>query len=213
MIANRFNPLGNILQKPYDAEIEYLESTMTQYIDTGAVPTNTTEFELSCYYDNDVGYPTGENIFGMRYLLGAQWRYSISNYKAINGCGYAAFGNNRRAQTTEIGIHEYIFSYKNGIFSNGHNISKSIDISNDVPPITPIPSSWSLWLFAGNFPNEDYMDGTKGKVYYLKIWDNGVLVRDFIPVRVGDVGYMFDRVSCKLFGNQGTGQFILGADK
>lgn len=192
-------------------ELEYLQSTGTQYIDTGALPTNTTEFELSCYYDNDVGYPTGENIFGMRYLLGAQWRYSISNYKAINGCGYAAFGNNRRAQTTEKGIHEYIFSYKNGIFSNGHNISQPIDISNDVPPITPIPSSWSLWLFAGNFPNEDYRDGTKGKVYYLKIWDNGVLIRDFIPCyKDGQLG-MWDKVNKVFYPNLGTGSFVGGA--
>ena len=34
-----------------------------------------------------------------------------------------------------------------------------------------------------------------------------------IPVRVGQVGYMYDRVSGQLFGNQGTGNFILGEDK
>jgi hypothetical protein len=45
-----------------------------------------------------------------------------------------------------------------------------------------------------------------------KIWDNGVLVRDFIPVRKGTVGYLYDRVSGKLFGNAGTGDFVLGPD-
>ena len=42
---------------------------------------------------------------------------------------------------------------------------------------------------------------------------NGLTVRDFIPVRVGDVGYMYDRVSGDLFGNAGTGAFIIGPDK
>lgn len=36
---------------------------------------------------------------------------------------------------------------------------------------------------------------------------------DFIPVRKGNVGYMFDRVSGQLFGNAGTGAFIIGPDK
>jgi hypothetical protein len=42
---------------------------------------------------------------------------------------------------------------------------------------------------------------------------NDILVRDFIPVRVGNVGYMYDKVSGQLFGNSGTGNFILGPDK
>ena len=36
---------------------------------------------------------------------------------------------------------------------------------------------------------------------------------DLIPVRVGQVGYMYDKVSGQLFGNVGTGDFGLGPDK
>ena len=41
----------------------------------------------------------------------------------------------------------------------------------------------------------------------------GVSIFDFIPVRVGSIGYMYDRVSGQLFGNSGTGAFIIGPDK
>ena len=34
-----------------------------------------------------------------------------------------------------------------------------------------------------------------------------------IPVRKGTVGYLYDRVSGKLFYNAGTGDFVLGPDK
>jgi hypothetical protein len=51
------------------------------------------------------------------------------------------------------------------------------------------------------------------RLYYFKIYSNNGLVRDLIPVRVGQVGYMYDKVSGQLFGNSGTGEFILGADK
>jgi hypothetical protein len=53
----------------------------------------------------------------------------------------------------------------------------------------------------------------KGRCYYFKLWDGNTLLLDCIPVRVGNVGYMYDKVSGKLFGNAGTGKFILGPDK
>ena len=45
-----------------------------------------------------------------------------------------------------------------------------------------------------------------------KLERDGVTLMDAIPVRVGTVGYMYDRVSNRLFGNSGTGAFIVGPD-
>ena len=53
---------------------------------------------------------------------------------------------------------------------------------------------------------------TQMTLYSFKIWKNGVFVRDYIPVRKGTVGYLYDRVSGKLFGNAGTGAFTYGND-
>jgi hypothetical protein len=52
----------------------------------------------------------------------------------------------------------------------------------------------------------------KGTIRWCKIYRSEQLVRDFIPVRVGQTGYLYDKVSRKLFGNSGTGDFILGND-
>lgn len=41
---------------------------------------------------------------------------------------------------------------------------------------------------------------------------SGVKILDLIPVRKKTVGYMYDRVSGKLFGNAGSGDFVLGPD-
>jgi hypothetical protein len=41
-----------VRQLPYDAEIEYLESTGTQYIDTGITPGNTYGYEVKFYINN-----------------------------------------------------------------------------------------------------------------------------------------------------------------
>ena len=50
------------------------------------------------------------------------------------------------------------------------------------------------------------------KFHYLKFRGRDGLL-DCIPVRVGDIGYLYDRVSGELFGNSGTGAFIVGPDK
>ena len=41
---------------------------------------------------------------------------------------------------------------------------------------------------------------------------NDITLRRYIPVRVGQVGYLYDKVSGQLFGNQGTGAFVVGPD-
>jgi hypothetical protein len=51
------------------------------------------------------------------------------------------------------------------------------------------------------------------KIGGFKIEKNGVLVCDFIPVRIGTEGAMYDRVSGQLFRNAGTGAFTIGPDK
>ena len=51
-------------------------------------------------------------------------------------------------------------------------------------------------------------------MYFCKLWDNGVLVRDLIPVKdENNVGYMYDKLHNTLYGNLGTGDFIVGNEK
>lgn len=58
-----------------------------------------------------------------------------------------------------------------------------------------------------------YNSGFPNMIYGCRLYDSSsILVRDFIPMRVGTVGYMLDLVSGKLFENKGTGNFVLGPD-
>ena len=51
------------------------------------------------------------------------------------------------------------------------------------------------------------------RIYSCAIYDGSTLVRSYVPVRSGSVGYLYDRVSGQLFGNAGTGAFAIGPDK
>ena len=75
---------------------------------------------------------------------------------------------------------------------------------------TFMDNSLSLWLFGANGSTSEK---TNGRISSCKIYHSGAIVCDFIPVRVGTVGYMYDRVSGQLFSNQGTGAFVIGPDK
>ena len=46
----------------------------------------------------------------------------------------------------------------------------------------------------------------------VKIYSEGELIMDLIPVRIADRGYMYDLISGTVFGNSGTGDFLLGPD-
>ena len=54
----------------------------------------------------------------------------------------------------------------------------------------------------------------KGKVYYLKIYNSGTLVRNMLPCKneSGIVG-MYDIIEKKFYNNNGTGTFIAGPIK
>jgi hypothetical protein len=213
LLRRRIAVINSTPSLPYDAEVEYLESSGTQYIDTELLPTSD-EWKLETKIKTD---STSGN-----YMLCGVTEVDSSNQV----CRYALLWEyNADARVTKC-IGPYRDEYtaiaknlaRNGIYTitsimndtkvrlelNG-NLSTKNDSRNYVF------TTKTLTLFARNSStavNAFY----KGCVYYAKFYKNQVLVRDFIPVRVGTTGYMYDRVSGRLFGNLGTGGFGIGND-
>ena len=183
---------------PYDAEVEYLASTGTQWIDTGVAPVDDVTFVV-CAAFTDLN--TGR--FGVVQLVGTgdttyRYYFGVSNGKwigAINSTNY-----NHNISQADTGIH---------IFKT-NSLGLYID---DVMMVAAENSKPTIPVYLANIDGSSSAIPTKAKLYSCKIYDaNGVLVRDYIPVRKGMVGYLYDRVSGKLFGNAGTGDFVLGPD-
>lgn len=179
---------------PYDAEVEYLESTGTQWIYTGY-----TGFQCP-YFSLDV-QPLITNVdsgmFGA-YTGGYTVQQFLGRWRWFE-CGWTL---------TDIPVDitrtTNITRNANGWFVDGE-ITKTTGC---------LQGNLSLVLFGIN-TKDGVHSGTKSlRVNQLSLFDeNSSLVADFIPVRVGGIGYMFDRVSGELFGNAGTGAFIIGPDK
>ncbi len=70
--------------------------------------------------------------------------------------------------------------------------------------------SRNFYLFA--FNNNGSPSCGTSRIWSFSVTRNGALLLDMIPVRVGQVGYMYDKVSGQLYANSGSGDFILGND-
>ena len=178
---------------PYDAEVEYLESTGTQWIDTGYT-------KSQCPY------------------------FSLDVQPLITNVDSGMFG----AYTDGYSVQQYLGRWR--WFDNGWTLT---DIPVDITRTTNITKNANGWFVDGEITKtssglygnlslvlfglnvNSVKSATKPlRVNQLSLFDkNSSLVADFIPIRKGNIGYMFDRVSGELFGNAGTGAFIIGPDK
>lgn len=179
---------------PYDAKISYLESNGNQYINTGFVNTLNTEFNLDFQITDDATQDRKvigtSNRFGFA-LDGGHWRTIGSEWYVTS----KQADNNRHYLTT----------------NSGKFIMDSVQIADRTG--YTVAATVPMFIFAASLSSTTIDRGpVKMKLYSCNIYDNGNLIREFIPVRVGTIGYLYDRVSKTLFGNSGSGSFTLGPD-
>ena len=185
------------------APIEYLESTGTQWVDTGIAITNATLYT---------------EIMPMRTFI----KNSIIGYNYNNGAHRLSLGGNSSGNIT-LGYGDSNSSYQYINFlkldeKTAIKIQYLKDIvylsANDVILFTAYGTrSDPINIFVNGVNALSNTSGLNGRFFSAKIWNNdtGVLVRDFIPV-IDPTGTpcMYDKVENKFYYNAGTGDFIAG---
>ena len=186
---------------PYDAEVEYLESTGTQYIlsQYNIIAGNIFELDISFVEDSSLG---NTSVMAGR---------NASNYECFirkNGAGYFGGGSFSSQFSIEYNTrYKMCFDLTAGAMSFTVNDTLLKSSSSTQPDRKQFP------LFAVAAAAQNNINQIrKARIYSFKSWSGGVLVEDYIPFRVGTVGYMYARVSGQLFRNQGTGAFLWGHD-
>lgn len=201
MIAlNRRRVMGGNV--PYDARIEYLESTGTQYIDTGIVSS------INTGVAGDVMLiqrsTTGNDV-----ILGElRGTYFILDGFCVDLGGYFFMSYmNRVASQNENERITFSMNYLNDSIGSFNDLTINLNKAENA-------TKYNIYLYGYNFDGSVSFQYAARKIrfYSVKFTEGQTIVRDFIPVRVGNVGYMYDKVSKQLFGNMGTGNFILGGD-
>ena len=203
VIVNRRRVYGG-KKLPYDAEIEYLESTGSQYIDTGIKPDNTYTFDtkIAALRDNYNCVYWGVRSAGKPADYNKQC-FCNSNTAGSGGVEAKAIRLYSTA-VTEKG------NWTSGIVPT---LRTMYSFTNMTVVSTMETMTYPITLFAFNIIGTVNTSIGICRIGAFTAYSSGIKVIELIPVRVGNVGYMYDKVSGKLFGNAGTGEFILGPDK
>lgn len=222
-ILNRRRQMGGSAL-PYDAEIEYLESIGKQYIDTGILAKLTNSYKIDCEVvnlDNNRKIICGSYIGQGDKSLAVEFG-GTSNQKPGILRGWVQQGNvNVNLWTTQalllntnINVYWEWNSNTKKLKIEASDGQTSVNDTSDTLNVTlSDATSQTFWLFKDHRTSSTNVIEYPLRIKHLKLYENDILVRNFIPVRVGQVGYMFDKITHTLYGNAGTGSFILGPDK
>lgn len=194
MMANLGEPVPPL---PYDAEVEYLESTNETKLVTDITFTSTTE--LTCTFS--LGVP------GKRVFLCGIYSANKDGYWCVGSTGYVEVQYNTNSSFLAGDNNRHVFVRARGVKKvDGTTINKNAEADNGWFSFPNNPLTFFAHVSTAN-PSGGI------KLHSAQVKNDSVLVHDLIPVRIGQVGYMYDKVTGHLYGNSGTGNFIIGNDK
>ena len=179
-------------------QVEYLKSTGTQYINVGFKPNQDTRIVL------DVNSPL---VSGPVWLFGARTAADSKTYNFLcQSSKYRSDYNDNSSTSLTIN--------PSGRFEidKDKNITKINGSTASTIPYGAFQCEYSLYLFSNNNAGATGA-GASISIYSCKIYDNGTLIRNMVPVKnsSGTLG-MYDIVNGVFYTNAGTGTFVAGAE-
>lgn len=186
-------------------ELTYIESTGTQYINTGFKADENTRIVI----DSQLSASASGN---WRALVGSRNNQKDSEYSfwwaPQTNAIYYGFANAIYQPSTALLRERVIIDINKNVLKIIGSSTETVTAQN-----AAITSAYNVYLFsvisAGEVMGSTY--GFIGKMYSCKIYDNGTLVRDYKPCinASGEYG-LFDKVNYQFYGNAGTGSFTGG---
>lgn len=179
-------------------QVDYIQSSGTQYINTTYVPTNNTKWVLNAQF-NQLTTQFNGRFDNTVTPSGQRCDIAISSgYFYING------GNNTQTITADTNVHTFVLDMKNGI--------ASIDDSNFNLSTQTFSSTRPVYLFARRANTIEYY--CNENIYGCKFYENDVLTMNLIPCyrnSDNEVG-LYDLINDVFYTNQGTGEFTYGKE-
>ena len=186
----------NVQQNP---ELEYIEPTAAPYIKTGIYPSSETKVEIK----------VRRNVFSDQALFGSRRSSSSSDrfvcFMSTATGPHCQFYNKSYSLTYNdmTGVDVVVTLSKDGFYYDNVLLTEV--------PQTAFTSNYELYLFGMNQADELNRPISDIYFYYCKIWQNDVLVRDFVPVYLGGVFVcLYDKVNQKYYFNAGDDDFLAG---
>jgi hypothetical protein len=184
-------------------QVEYIRSTGTQYIDTNFIPNQDTRIKVKIM-TKDISGMVNKTVFGSRESANSE-HYGVTMGNGSQNSWWTGYGTSS-ISTNSYALRDTLYEIeknKNVTILNG-----SVLATHQSQTFT-CPSN--LYLFCMNQSDPKFYSNIE--LYLCKIWDNDVLIRNFIPCKnPSNVIGMYDTVNDVFYSNAGTGSFIAGAE-
>lgn len=183
---------------PYDAEIEYIEGGIYQ---TAFIPSGDAvhRWKYQCKQKINYSYVFAcTPIESGKWYIFSGWNGSSAGSQILYGSSSKYGGKNLALNTDYVGEADFSGSTKVLKWNNSTIISLSAATITNTYPLAIQLSK----------------EGVTGwRLYWYKCYIGSMLVADIIPVRIGQVGYLYDKISKSLIGNSDTNNTpVLGQD-
>lgn len=195
LAKRRFRLQGNL---SYDRQVDCLITDGKAFIDTGIKVGPNVTFSLEFYL------PQMDNLiqlFGGREDAYNNQLYFYNDARDPSYPSYWRYGD-KNVGTAQLTEGTYVFDN-----TQSPNVLYINDVSYTAanPTFTQVNSNFYIFTLntqADGTPHPATQNMAEGIAFHGgKIYVNGYLVRDYIPVVKDDVGYLYDNITKKLYGN------------
>lgn len=193
-------------------QLEYVEATGTQYIDTGI----TASYSIGVVADFQFTVlRSGQNLFQVYSGNASSWMITVlmmTNYSVVvdEMSFYSTYcpTYGTKIDAANLNRHSLSFNKNNDYAVSFDGIAKSIE----PPQRTMSNITATMCLFAKKIEGGGINEYAKMKLYSCSMYDSGMLVRNFIPAKRDSdskIG-LYDTVSKTFFTDANGGNFIGG---
>lgn len=178
-------------------QVEYIQSSGTQYISTGFLPNNNTRVVADLQV-----VEVGESVA----LFGARAGASVTSYMAwqISATRFRSdFNDDYTNCDVDTVLNRIVVDKNKNVCSFGN--------STVTTPYSTFQCENELKLFRGSSATS-VTKGSSIKLYSCQVYDNGNLIRDYIPaiqINNGEAG-LYDQLNNVFYENAGSGSFTTG---
>lgn len=187
----------NVLKAPKYQQVEYIESVNADaYIDTGFMPNNRTRLVVD--YHGEDSSDVAVYVFG----VGVRNTSQLFSLKVSTSSAKYTLDWAKTSTATSASIGErHVIDLNKNVITIG-------TVSNTVTDVE-FQCTSNLRLLSGTNTSgaERFSNGI---IYSCLIYDDGVLVRDYIPVIYEGKAGLWDKLADKFYPSAGSGEFVAG---
>lgn len=178
-------------------QVEYIESSGTQYIDTGFKPSNNSRVVMDIQASE----------FNNRWLFGSRTSSTSASFAVglmSTSTVHSEYGSANTTATVSKATERTTVDKNKNVCLFG-----SVAVTNTAATFS---GTYPIYLLSLNNGGTAASKGFVGKLYSCQIYNNGTLVRDYVPCKnsAGTAG-LYDLANGSFYTNAGSGTFAVGS--